>query len=139
MVGVEDDRSLPIGKVYFWVVKNGGVQKPISTIFGQLDWEPSIDHCCGINMANNAGSMFTMAASSKRTQVDGVYPCPRKMKSIRISLGDAPLPRNSVHHKNFHFFMGKSLWANHTGILERGGRDPQKIIPHPNPHPPKKK
>ena len=69
---------LPIGKVYFWVVKNGGMQKSISTIFGRLGPEPSIDHCCGINMANNMSSMFTMAASSKRTQVDGVYPPPKK-------------------------------------------------------------
>ena len=86
-----------------------GMQKSISTIFGRLGSEPSFDHCCRINMANNAGIMFTIAASSKRTQVDGVYPRPRKMKSIRISLSDAPLPFNSVHHKNFQFFMGKSL------------------------------
>ena len=57
---------------------------------------------------------------------------------IRISLGDASLPSNIVHHKNFHFFIGKSPKKTsshwHPG---KGGGIP-KHYPQPPP-PPKKK
>ena len=127
MVGSGRRSGFLLGRSIFgWICKSlGGVRKrwwcakSISTFFGWLGSEPSSDHCCGINMANNAATMCTMAASSKRTQVDGVHPPPRKMKSIKISLGDAPLPRNSVHHKNF-CLLRANPYNIFTGIHERG-------------------
>ena len=82
--------------------------------------------------------MFTVAGCSIQKNLKWMERIMALLKDetpIRISLGDAFLPSNIVHHKNFRFFNRQipKKKSSHWHPGKGGG------IPKHYPHPPKKK